>query len=228
ARLFASYRIKRAARKFDVPLSPSSIGPATEWLATVSEMQQRAPEIDRITNIAGDVDARMDALVTDWTSTSFALTEAIVRDRTSHGKASLQGIADATISGRLSRAIDRALPTLKGWGCTSLSVGSNFPLRAGLFDLVIIDEASQCLLAHVLPVLYRGKRAVVVGDAMQLPPISRLANEDEIAILKSVGLDPEKTERLALRLRLSVGSTAFSVFDAYEALAGKDRVKLLN
>lgn len=44
-----------------------------------------------------------------------------------------------------------------------------FPLQAGLFDVVIIDEASQCHLANSLPLLHRAKRAIVVGDERQLP-----------------------------------------------------------
>ncbi len=47
-----------------------------------------------------------------------------------------------------------------------------FPLRAGLFDLVIFDEASQCPLEQALPALFRGKQVVVAGDEKQLPPTS--------------------------------------------------------
>lgn len=45
-----------------------------------------------------------------------------------------------------------------------------FPLEPGLFDIVIFDEASQCPPEYALPVLYRGRRAVVAGDGKQLPP----------------------------------------------------------
>jgi hypothetical protein len=48
------------------------------------------------------------------------------------------------------------------------------PLQAGLFPLVIMDEASQCDLASALPVLQRGKRALIGGDPKQLRHLSFL------------------------------------------------------
>ncbi|MBX2857417.1 MAG: AAA family ATPase [Cellvibrionaceae bacterium] len=42
------------------------------------------------------------------------------------------------------------------------------PLTKAMFNLVIIDEASQCNIASALPALYRAQRALVVGDQKQL------------------------------------------------------------
>ena len=39
---------------------------------------------------------------------------------------------------------------------------------------MIIDEASQCSLPAVVPLLFRAKRALIIGDVMQLPHISPL------------------------------------------------------
>jgi AAA domain/REase_MTES_1575/Protein of unknown function (DUF4011) len=46
-----------------------------------------------------------------------------------------------------------------------------FP-REPIFDLLIIDEASQCTVENGLPVLTRARRAVVSGDDKQMPPSS--------------------------------------------------------
>ena len=35
----------------------------------------------------------------------------------------------------------------RSWECTVVMTNSNFPLKARLFDLVIINEVSQCSLA---------------------------------------------------------------------------------
>lgn len=51
------------------------------------------------------------------------------------------------------------------------------PLQPGLFPLVVIDEASQCDTASALPVLQRGKRALVCGDPQQLRHLSFLSGE---------------------------------------------------
>ena len=53
---------------------------------------------------------------------------------------------------------------LQCWAVTSLSAKSRVPFQAGLFDYVIIDEASQCDIASIIPLLYRAKRAVIIGD----------------------------------------------------------------
>ncbi len=46
-----------------------------------------------------------------------------------------------------------------------------FP-REPVFDLLIIDEASQCTVENGLPVLTRARQAVVAGDDKQMPPTS--------------------------------------------------------
>ncbi|MFT7645139.1 MAG: hypothetical protein ACI9BF_000810 [Candidatus Paceibacteria bacterium] len=40
-----------------------------------------------------------------------------------------------------------------------------------LFDYVIFDEASQLLPGQALPSIYRSKRAVIIGDPHQMPPV---------------------------------------------------------
>lgn len=50
--------------------------------------------------------------------------------------------------------------------------GSILPLKEGLFDLVIFDEASQLRLEDTFPSLIRGKVKIVSGDSHQMPPSS--------------------------------------------------------
>jgi len=49
------------------------------------------------------------------------------------------------------------------------------------FDLVIVDEASQCYAERGLPALARGKQVVVVGDKMQLQPYNLYQIRYEVA-----------------------------------------------
>jgi superfamily I DNA and/or RNA helicase len=58
------------------------------------------------------------------------------------------------------------------WAVTLLSAKSTIPMIPQLFDIVIIDEASQCDIASLLPILFRAKRAVILGDPMQLSHIT--------------------------------------------------------
>jgi len=45
------------------------------------------------------------------------------------------------------------------------------PVDEELFDVLIIDEATQCTLTNLLPLIYRAKRLAVIGDPDQLPAI---------------------------------------------------------
>ncbi|MCP4123724.1 MAG: hypothetical protein GY751_18400 [Bacteroidetes bacterium] len=47
---------------------------------------------------------------------------------------------------------------------------SIFPLKEGLFDHVIFDEASQLRLEDTFAALFRGKKKIISGDKHQMPP----------------------------------------------------------
>lgn len=72
---------------------------------------------------------------------------------------------------------------------TSLSVKAAFPLSNEIFDMVIIDEASQCDIASVIPLILRTKQLVVIGDPMQLKHITKVKHEEESAIKKHLQLE---------------------------------------
>ncbi|PLS09636.1 AAA domain-containing protein [Neobacillus cucumis] len=70
------------------------------------------------------------------------------------------------------------------WLASPEIVSSIFPLKEGLFDLVIFDEASQCTVESGIPAVYRGKQVIIAGDEKQLPPYnlfqsSMINDEDE-------------------------------------------------
>ena len=48
------------------------------------------------------------------------------------------------------------------------------PLEAGLFDLVIIDEASQVSIAQAMPAIIRAKKLVVLGDHNQFSNVKTM------------------------------------------------------
>lgn len=59
--------------------------------------------------------------------------------------------------------------------CTLMSpdsVARFFPAKAGLFDLVVFDEASQIRVADAVGAMGRSHSVVVVGDSKQMPPTS--------------------------------------------------------
>ncbi|WP_238596668.1 ATP-binding protein [Psychromonas sp. psych-6C06] len=73
------------------------------------------------------------------------------------------------------------------------------PLKAEMFDLVIIDEATQCNISSCLPAFYRAKRAMVVGDTKQLRHYSFLAKSKERELLSRHNLNAETQGVLSYR-----------------------------
>jgi very-short-patch-repair endonuclease len=96
-----------------------------------------------------------------------------------------------------------------------LTIGRFAPLEPGLFDYVVIDEASQCDIASALPLLARARRAIVVGDPAQLPAISNLSPAWEDELIKSLDL----TDRGMGRFRQSRNS----LFDLASTTEGAAR-----
>lgn len=74
------------------------------------------------------------------------------------------------------------------WGVTNLSVRNALPLEPALFDLVIIDEASQCDIPSALPLLFRARRALIIGDPRQLSHISTLKQGEEEKLADQHGI----------------------------------------
>lgn len=95
---------------------------------------------------------------------------------------------------RLREFIEQALPiglmnVRPVWLMTPDIASQILPLKAGLFDVVIYDEASQMPIEYALPTLYRAKNVIVSGDEKQMPPTSFFStqmqqDEDESPDLK--------------------------------------------
>jgi len=85
-----------------------------------------------------------------------------------------------------------ALDVLKIWSSTLKAIRGTFPLSPGIFDYVIFDEASQVDLPSAAPALYRAKRAIVVGDPMQLTHVAGLTRDIDKGMAKIHGLTEKK------------------------------------
>ena len=81
--------------------------------------------------------------------------------------------------GEQESEIQELLSFLPIWVVTNLSAKNSLPLKENLFDLLIIDEASQCDIASALPLFYRAKQVVIIGDPKQLKHISLLRETED-------------------------------------------------
>lgn len=81
---------------------------------------------------------------------------------------------------------------------------SNFNLKDNKFDVIIIDEASQSDLT-ALPLLYMGKKVIVVGDDKQVSPLA-------------VGVKDADVQMLAITYLKEFYPTMYQLFDARYSL----------
>ena len=93
----------------------------------------------------------------------------------------------------------RLLAAFPIWVVTLDELHRLLPLRAELFDVMVMDEATQCDIASALPAFQRCKRAVVTGDARQLRHISFLSRVRETQLLQRAGLQAEEREAWSYR-----------------------------
>ena len=104
-------------------------------------------------------------------------------------------VGDQTIFKQLCseqvRTLQKILTFLPVWVVTNLSAKKSFPLKNNLFDILIIDEASQCDIVSAIPLLYRAKHVAIIGDPHQLSHISLLNETQDRTLALAHGLSEE-------------------------------------
>ena len=179
------------ARALSVAEALSAVAEYRDELAALRELRTRdevARELRRVRNDVTDSGAELVALharlAPDRLGTADrhaignfrALLEQLARGQM--GRSEYAQLRDKMA--RLFPNVSRHIPA---WCVTNLSArGSSLPLQPNLFDLLIIDEASQCDIPSALPLLYRSRRAVIIGDPRQLRHITKI--------------DPRRSQRL--------------------------------
>jgi len=114
--------------------------------------------------------------------------------------------------------LPKIMGVLSCWAVTSLSARGRVPLAPGFFDLLIIDEASQCDIASALPLLFRAKRAVIIGDPHQLRHIAGLNTWQDNMLLGKHDLTTE---------HVSWSYSTHSLFDLAASQSGEGEVVFL-
>ena len=109
------------------------------------------------------------------------------------------------------RTLQKILTFLPVWVVTNLSAKHSFPLKNNLFELLIIDEASQCDIASALPLFYRAKHVVIIGDPHQLRHISLLTEVQDRTMATAHDLTEEWFTEFAY--------TKHSLYDLAEHIA---------
>ncbi|MCW5622942.1 MAG: hypothetical protein KIS79_17655, partial [Burkholderiales bacterium] len=102
------------------------------------------------------------------------------------------------------------------WIMPHYRVSQTLPARFGLFDLVIIDEASQSDLS-ALPAIFRGSKLLIVGDDRQVSPEAIGIEEERIKSLMQRHL----AEQVALyRAQMSAERSVYDLAKVVFARSG--------
>ncbi|MDY7011007.1 MAG: AAA domain-containing protein, partial [Planctomycetota bacterium] len=148
-------------------------------------------------NLTDDLSANSEALWQAWLQLQPSRMGPEQRKLLGDYSALLQMIVSANDQNRqLGRGVFRRYyqlfpqitSILSCWAVTSLSARGRVPFDPNFFDVLVIDEASQCDIASALPLLYRARKVVVIGDPMQLRHISTLSKQQDQQMLDKHGL----------------------------------------
>ncbi|MEM8909115.1 MAG: ATP-binding protein, partial [Bacteroidota bacterium] len=93
----------------------------------------------------------------------------------------------------------KVLEALPIWLVPASDIAQVLPFKKELFDLLIIDEASQCDIASSLPLLQRAAKVVVVGDPKQLRHLSFLSQQQQISFQQRYQLEQSPSTNLNYR-----------------------------
>jgi very-short-patch-repair endonuclease len=109
-------------------------------------------------------------------------------------------------------AADRAKNALPCWIMPHYRVSESLPAELGLFDLVVIDEASQSTVA-ALPALLRARQVLIVGDDRQVSPDAGFREEARMNLLADRHLGGQIADyRAALREEKSLYDLGTVIF----------------
>ena len=222
--LFRRCRLRHLFKKIEIAFSEENIQNGKEWADAVFAYPDKRSQVELLKlNELANSDQTMQELDEEWVSASRALLDFTLHRSITNNPGAYAQIGNAGGGGgKLVTANALAKKALRGWACTALSMSQNFSLEHNYFDLAIIDEASQCNIAHVLPIAYRAKRLLVVGDPNQLPPIVEVGRRTVDSIAELSEMQQMMNENLGLDFL--DGSAYFG----FEKSIGIENVILLN
>jgi hypothetical protein len=98
-------------------------------------------------------------------------------------------------------------------GCTLLSLGGSFELAPDSIDWLVIDEAGQCHPAYAVSGLARARRALLIGDVHQLPPVVNMSERDEARARRDAGVSIPRERLEVYRVHERAESSAQALAD---------------
>ena len=193
------------------PEPPGDPASAWEWRQSHDELERRAKvaldelqqHVERLNHELMDVTAQL-AEKRTWASlirqTSPEQQHALKSYALTRNKLSKTGagVRDAELRAAARKELTVAKAAVPVWIMPLNEVADSFDPRTTRFDVVIIDEASQCDPTAMFA-LYLGRQAVIVGDDEQVTPLAVGVDMKEIEELIDIHLPKEFPVAATLR-----------------------------
>lgn len=147
-------------------LDPAAYDSLLLFARAEERLREDRREVLAVSDDALDLEGReLSARVTEL---SAELLAVVVAERAAAARERLEARRVALEPGGRNRqgSHRELLGHLGGWAVTPRDAGQ-LALEAGMFDLVVIDDAHHCPVAAALPLLFRARRALIVGDPRQ-------------------------------------------------------------
>ncbi|MCY4399132.1 MAG: AAA domain-containing protein [Gemmatimonadetes bacterium] len=219
-----------AALGAELPDTPPSDDGIEEWLRAVEDIQNRLAQLRAANaymeslatlNAATPMEALehdqhklLEALIPASRRVWGAWLDTLPGSLTAPDKQALGALLAlvklrGNVGAKARELLPRVVKFLPCWALTNLSA-RRFPFAPAVFDIVVVDEASQCDIASALPLLFRAKRAVIIGDPKQLRHITQVGRQQDEKLL-------EKHDLLGDHLRWSYSVN--SLYDLASSLS---------
>lgn len=141
--------------------------------AKYDELKVRIPpNIDSLRMRLADARKAMDAKSTQLIR--LMLERRMIKGASEH-RSSLQRLSSILhfrspkrLKGLMEAGVREAIDACPLWAGEIKDLSTVLPFQSGMFDLVVVDEASQVNIPEIVPAFFRGTRFCVVGDERQL------------------------------------------------------------
>ena len=190
--MFKAMRINMFMKKIGVNKPEATLADVIEWCNLSLHIKQADAEVAKY----NDPDKyNVGAINYRWAASCISAVSASVSGALPGCSRTLSSLMEATERNDFTKkTVTSLIPHLRAWACDYYSVNKFFELSPGMFDVVVLDNAHHVNLSWALPVIYRAKRLVIIGDPSGVPP--------------SVFLDNVQMNRIAERFSFDRGELA--------------------
>jgi superfamily I DNA and/or RNA helicase len=199
--------LQERAAALDAPVSILN-----DQLAALREAKQQQKSDVNVLKLTDEISELSEHLLPPVLKAQADLSDEALKELLEENDANILLDSRSQVSVNIAQKILKSRPL---WLSSVQAASKRIPLIPGLFDVLVIDEATQCDLASAIPLMFRAKKVVIVGDDKQLKFIPNIGKAQDLNFMRLNNLEPKKAARFS--------QSSLSLFDA--ALTGSKCAK---